>query len=149
MGNPLTGVWKCRNNVNALLEIAEPTEQYLEQLLFSLTVDLGGKLDNSIVERFLENAGVNDSTFTADFKLETVLRTCMYWTFKASSELETADASSPLSAEGCLNLLKSHWIFHQFRKDPRTNNMAKEFQAILSFVSSVVPNSILPYRDSS
>jgi hypothetical protein len=123
-----------------LLHIIDPTESYLEHLLFSLTVDVGGSMDDGIAQRFAESAGVNGGVFTSDFKLETVLKSCMYWAFKAGSELKiAADAASPPTEEGYLNLLKSYWIFRKFRVDTRSDRMAKEFQAILALVSTVWP----------
>jgi hypothetical protein len=141
-GESLTGIWKHRNNVDVLLKIAGPTEKYIEQLLFSLTADMGGRLDGSIIARFLENAGTKGNSFTMDFKLDAVLRTCMYWTFKARIELETVYISNPPDPVGCLNLLKAYWIFRQLREDPRIDYMTKEFQAILSLVSNVISSSI-------
>ncbi|RPA94691.1 hypothetical protein L873DRAFT_1935777 [Choiromyces venosus 120613-1] len=125
-----------RDHIDALLGIADPTEQYLEQLLSLLTASAGGTVDDSIVIKFNENSAINGGTFTNDFKLDTILKSCMYWVYKSSSDIKNAGISGTPTAEGWLNLLKSYWIYSKIREDPRSERIVRELQAILTIVST-------------
>ncbi|KAG0126667.1 hypothetical protein HOY82DRAFT_627089 [Tuber indicum] len=131
-----------RDHIDALIEIADPVEQHLEQLLSLLTSGADGIVDDSIVIKFNENSAINGGAFTIDFKLDTVLKSCMYWIYKASSDIKNAGISGTPTAEGWLNLIKSYWIFSKIREDPRSEQMVKELQAILALVSNDIAFSM-------
>jgi len=103
-------------------------------------------VDDSIVIKFNENSAINGGAFTNDFKLDTILKSCMYWIYKASSDIKNAGISGTPTAEGWLNLIKSYWIFSKIREDPRSEWMVRELQAILALVSTVralIPGTVL------
>lgn len=124
--------------MDMLLEIAEQSDHYIDELLADLLSATGDdSMDEAVTRKFAEYAEFNGAAFPTAFRIETALRISMYWTFNAIANIKGTQFSKQLSDEDCLSLFKAYWIFQNFREDPRVKQMPKEFQAIMVAVSTV------------
>lgn len=124
--------------METLLEIAEQSHMYLDELLDDLLSTTGAdSICDAITNKFAEHAESHRRAFVTGFTVETALRISMYWTFKAIDNIKETQISKNLSDEGCLGLFKAYWIFQKFQEDPRAQQMLQEFQAIMVAVSTV------------
>jgi hypothetical protein len=127
----------CRNETATLLTSAQTTSiaVHLKRLL-------QGQLSASenqdwIICRFKQYCDLEGGSLLATHAMETVIRTSMFWTFKAVLALEHVSETKRVTAEGYVNMLKAAWMLQNLRNSPWLNTLAEEVQALIERVSTV------------